>query len=99
MATNDISDASGTIAAGNVSQQLLAAQPDRRFLLIENVHATEDMWINFGIPAVQNQPSILIKAGGGVFIMTIADFISTQTINIIATTLGHPFTCKYSVAG
>jgi len=87
-----ISDASGTIASGGVAQDIDAASPGRKYLLIQNVDPGEDMWIDFGTDAVVGEPSFLIPAGGG-FIMD-AGFVSTDRVSVIAATGGHPYTAK-----
>lgn len=84
-------DGSGTIVAGGVSQQIFAARPLRGYLNFQNVSDTR-MWINFGSPATQGQPSYLIEPDG-YFIMD-GSFIDNETVNVICASAGKAFTCK-----
>ena len=86
-------DASGTIAAGGVSQQLLAQDQDRHYLLVQNV-GIGDLWINFTTAAVLSQPSIRVSANGNY--VEEGNFVSGEAVNIIASDTGHPFVCKTS---
>jgi hypothetical protein len=59
-------DSSQSIGAASV--QLLPASSARSFLLIENVHATQTVWVNLtgGTAAANTAASrILLAAGGG----------------------------------
>lgn len=88
-----ISDFSGSLVAGATSQELMPANTSRRYLLIINPStATESLWIDFGTDAVVGSPSIELQPGG-VFVME-GNFVSTDAINVIATTISHPFTAK-----
>lgn len=86
-------DASGTIASGGVSQQLLAQDQDRAYLFIQNVGAG-DMWVNFSVAAVIGQPSIRIPQNSE--LVEEGNFVSGEAVFIIASDGGHPFTCKTS---
>ena len=87
-----LTDRSGTLTAGAVAQQLAPANLSRTYLLIQNEHATEVMWINFTTTAVQSQPSLQIAALA-TFVMETAA-ASTEVISVIATTIGHPWSAK-----
>lgn len=91
-AQGSLTNRSGTIAAGGTAQQAMAANTARRYLLFVNVSDT-DMWINLGATAVANQPSILVKAGGGSFVME-GSFVSTELVSVICATTGKAFTAK-----
>lgn len=86
-----LTDRSGTLAAAAVAQQVAAAKSDRKYLLIQNV-STGDLWINFGVSAVQAQPSIKIAAGA-TFVMD-NGFVSSESVSIIGATLSQAFTAK-----
>lgn len=86
-----LTDGSGTITTGGTSQQIFAANAARKYLLVVNVSAL-DLWINFGVAAVQTQPSIKITPNGS-FVME-GFFVSTETVNIIGATTGTVFTAK-----
>lgn len=85
-------DRSGTIAAGATAQTAAAALTTRRYLLIENLSTTEDLWFNFGTTAVASQPSILLAAGKSW--ENPPHFCPTGLVSVIAATTGHAFTCK-----
>lgn len=87
-----LTDRSGTIAVNATAQQLMAANASRRYLLIHNPDATNNIWINFTTTAVQAQPSIKIVPGGS-FVME-GSFVSTELISIIGALATQPFTAK-----
>ncbi len=88
-----LTDRSGTITAGGTAQTLMASNASRRYLLIINIDATEDLWINFTTAAVTTgQPSIPIRPGGA-FVQE-ANFVSTELISVKAVTTGHAWTAK-----
>lgn len=89
-------DGSSTLAAGGVSQQVFAANRGRQYLIVQNQSAG-NVWVNFGVAAVEGPPSIKIlpdaslqlsSAGTGV--------VPTATVNIRGATLGQAFTAKES---
>lgn len=87
-----LTDRSGTLAAAATAQQIAAANLSRSYLLILNLDTVNPLWINFGVNAVQDQPSIRIDAG--VQFELPAGFISTQSISVIGPVLGQKFTAK-----
>lgn len=88
-----LTNRSGTITAGNTSQQLMAANTARRYLFVFNPPtATESLWIDFGTAAVKDQPSIELVAGASYVMEDM--FVSDQAVNIIAATTGHKFVAK-----
>jgi hypothetical protein len=87
-------DRSGTITTAATSQVLAYANGVRKYLFVENLDQTENLWINFGPAAVQARPSILIP-GNGSFVME-GSYICTDTVTVIAATAGHAFTAKES---
>lgn len=82
-------DRSGSITAGGTSQQVAAANTARRYLLFQN-HSDTDMWIDFGIAAVANQPSVKVVAGG--YFEPLVP--PTEAVHVICATTGKGFTCK-----
>ncbi|MDE2040679.1 MAG: hypothetical protein KGO96_13915 [Elusimicrobia bacterium] len=88
-----LTDRSGTITTGGTAQQLAAANASRKYLVIQNQHATEVLWFNFTTTAVQSEPSFQLAAGGGSFVME-GEFVSTEAVSVIAATTGHPWTAK-----
>ena len=89
----NLTDASGTIAVNATSQQIFAANTNRRYLLIQN-NANEDLWINFGGAANIGQPSIRLFAAGAGSIVCEGTFIPTQSVTIIGATAGSAYTAK-----
>lgn len=91
-------DRSGTIAAGGVSQQLLAANPARIGFLVMNVDNVnlEDIGINLlGNPAVVGSPGTLTLAASGGPGYPGGSFqgVGDGAVSIIGATAGHKFTC------
>jgi hypothetical protein len=87
----ELTDRSGTITAGGTAQQAAAANPARRYLVLQNVSDTV-MWYNFGATAVANQPSFSLAAAARV--EWSGQFIPTGLISVIGATTGKAFTCK-----
>lgn len=99
--TRDLVDRSGTITTGGTAQNAAAANPDRQYVMIQNVDpdaaAGEALWVNFGADAVVNGAgSILLRAGGGSisFEGARAAICPAGRVSVIAATTGHKFTCK-----
>lgn len=87
-------DGSGSTVAAATSQQVFAANTGRQYLLIQNISAST-CWINFGIPAVEAQPSIRLNAG------TLIEFsaggtgvVPTASVHLIGVGIAQPFTAK-----
>lgn len=91
-AVGAFTDRSGTIATGGAAQQIAAANTSRKYLLIQNVDTTEDLWVNFGVAAVANQPSIRLSPYGSLVLE--GAFVTTQYVSVIAATTSHPYTAK-----
>jgi hypothetical protein len=85
-------DHSGTITSGGTAQPLMLANPTRNYLIIQNHHATADLWVNFSQPAVLGQPSIRIPAGADLVLED--SFVTPESISIIGGTTSQPFTAK-----
>jgi hypothetical protein len=95
-------DRSGTISSGGNAQQLAAANPNRRYFLIQNASATtlalagisstESLFFNFAANANTGEPSIELVPNQG-FVME-TGFINIALVSVIAATTGHPFTAK-----
>jgi hypothetical protein len=86
-----LTDRSGTVATGGVSQQVMAANTARKYLLFENV-STEDKWINFTTAATAAQPSILIKPNGSYELE--GNYITTEAMHVISASTSSPYTAK-----
>lgn len=82
------------ITTGGTEQSLLAADGNRRYLLIQNLHASSSLWINFdGVAAVEDKPSVEIGAGVSA-IWPQGGWVPRGEIRIIGPTTGQKFTCK-----
>lgn len=86
-----LTDRSGSIAVLDVSQQVMAANTDRKYLFFYNVSAVT-MWINFGVAAVKDQPSIEVPSGSSY--VQEAGFVSTQALNVICGTATSKYVSK-----
>jgi hypothetical protein len=87
-------DASGAMTAGGTSQVVQAADPNRQYMLVQNISA-EDMWINFGVAAVQDKPSIKLSAGSSMqYSVGGTGIVPTGSINIVSATTGSKFVAK-----
>lgn len=94
-------DASGTLAVGATSQQLVAADGNRIAIVISNpataasqgIAAPEPLYINFGAAATIGGSSLELLPGEKVTAETLG-LSPTQAINWIATTVAHQIVCK-----
>lgn len=86
-----VTDHSGTVTTGGVAQSLMAANPGRRFLFIQNV-SVGSLWINFTTTAVANPPSIHIPTGTS--LMFDGSFVSSEAVSIFGATTGWAFVAK-----
>lgn len=85
-----LTDGSGTIAAPAASQTVFAANATRKYLLIQN-NSADTLWINFGVAAVQTQPSIKLLPNAAFESSLI---VSNQSVTIIGPNAGATFTAK-----
>lgn len=63
-----------------LSNVVAAANATRHYLMIQNI-SDDTLWVNFGVAAVTNQPSIRLRAGA-VYIME-SSFLNTASVNLI----------------
>jgi hypothetical protein len=99
MAQGTITDYSGTITVGGTSQSLLAYNPIRRYLFIQNPRAaSETLAVNFtDVAAVSGATTAgesVELAPGEALEFREKDFVPVNAINIVAATTNHSFTCK-----
>lgn len=81
---------SGTIASGGVSQQLLAANPGRRALIVENpCNATEDLFVEPTSAAASTTLSLDVPACSNISLGI--GIVSQGVVNIVAATSAHAF--------
>lgn len=92
----NMTDRSGTIAAGGVAQQLMAANPLRQGWAIQNideVNIEEVRYCLTGAATIANVGSFVIAAAGGVNSPGgYAQGVGVGAISIIAASAGHKFT-------
>jgi hypothetical protein len=90
--TGILKDASSTITTGGTAQSALAANPGRKYLLIQNPStASEVLWVNLtGTAVVDTQGSVSIEAGGALVFEN--GFEPSNAVSVIAATTGHKFT-------
>lgn len=86
-----LTDRSGTITAGGTAQTVAAALATRKYFFFQNLSDTA-MYINFGVVAVGDQPSILIAAGASY--ENPPHFCPVGLISLMCATTGKKFVCK-----
>jgi hypothetical protein len=85
-------DRSGTTSGSiNTSTQLAPANPNRKYLLIQNTGANT-IWVNFTSAATASQPSIQLLMGGS-FVQE-SSFVSQEVVNVLSATASSAFTAK-----
>lgn len=87
-----VTNRSGTITSGGTAQTLAPIKSGRRYLFIQNVDASEDLWFNYTTAAVVDQPSIRLRPGEAY--ENPDGFCSSELISVIAATTGHKFVAK-----
>lgn len=92
MATSNPVDASGSITAGGTAQAGPVANVGRSHLFIQNISDTT-MWVNFGVTAVADQPSIQIVAGA-ILRYDAPAFVPQGAVSVIGATTGKKFVLK-----
>jgi hypothetical protein len=80
----------GEIIAANVSQEIVPANLERKYLLIQNT-SDKDMYVGIGEDPTELGRGLLIPKNGGSLICDL--FIPTQAINIYCGTDGKTFVC------
>lgn len=90
----ELLNASGTITTGGTSQQALAAGSSRKYVLVQNPNDEADLWVDFGVAAVLDQPSILLLPRSGALVFE-NGLRPTQAIHVNSATTGAKFTIKY----
>lgn len=84
-------DGSGTIATGGAAQTIFNANATRARLVIQN-QSTGLLFINFGVPAVTDQPSIRLEPYD--IWMDSGPSCTNQSVSIIGDATGQAFTAK-----
>lgn len=86
-------DRSGSVATGGTSQQVAATNTSRNYILVQNI-SSGDLWVNFGVAAVQDQPSIKVTSGLSIEYGAAGGFIPTGAVNVVGATTGQKFAAK-----
>lgn len=87
-------DLSGTIITASTAQQLSAANPSRKSLMVQNVHDTDDLWISKTGTASAGPGSIRLKPNTVYEAQPQA--VPNTAISIYSDTAAHPFTAEES---
>lgn len=74
----------GSGAATGASQTVFAENHGRQYLLIQNLSAANDLWVNFGTAAVAAQPSIKLVAGASIE-FNAPGVVPTKDVRVIGT--------------
>lgn len=86
-----MTDRSGTLTTASTSQQIMAVNANRRYLMIQN-SSSAIMWCNFTTAATLSQPSFLLSVGASYVLEN--NTITTEAVNCISGTAANPFTAK-----
>lgn len=89
--TGNLTDGSGTITTGGDSQEVFAANPDRKYLLVQN-QSEDILFIEFGGAAVEDQPSIEMLPK--MVLIWESMFVPGQSVNIIGPNTGAAFAAR-----
>lgn len=98
--TGTLTNRSGTITSGGVSQTLAASNASRRYLLIQNpcsassqgIATAESLFINFTSAASATSASVELAPCGSY--TTEAGPVTTELITVLGATTAHAFTAK-----
>jgi hypothetical protein len=84
---------SGAVTTGGTAQTAAAQFLSRRYFLFQNI-SDETMWVNFGVTAVADQPSISVVAGGALEFGAHTGVCPNGFVSVISATTGKKFVCK-----
>lgn len=85
-------DGSGTLAVAGVQDTALAGNATRDYLFVQNVSASDDLWVNFGINATESEPSIKLLPGGSIVFED--KFVPDGFVAVIGATINQPYVVK-----
>lgn len=86
-----LTNLSGTIATGAVSQSIQDENDYRRYFFFQNI-STDVLWVDFGSTAVQDQPAIKIPPDG--VLAYEGSYVPTDAVHVIGPNAGAKFVCK-----
>lgn len=84
------SQTNGTITTGGTAQVGATADSTRAFIIVQNNHASEDLWINFQTTAATDAGIKIPGGGSGEWAYGDMPQIK-NAMSIIAATTGHKF--------
>ena len=93
MTTKAMNDASGTITSGGNAQTALTDNDARTYLFILNVSDTT-MYVNFGVTAVADSPSIPLLAGAALTFE--GAYVPGDYVSVIGATTAKKFIIKHA---
>ena len=85
-------DRSGTIVTAGVAQTLMPANPDRCYLVVQNI-SNSDLWIRDGALAAIGVAGSIRITPGGEFAMQ-GSFVPSQFFTVIGPVSGQAYTAK-----
>lgn len=88
-----VTDGSGAIGTGGVSQTVFAANASRKYFFYQNIDTSEAQYINFNGAATVDSNSLRIDPLASLT-MTAGDFVSTDAITCISATIAKKFIAK-----
>lgn len=91
-------DKSGSIRAAAASQLATGALKGRRVFFFQNLSANT-MWLQFGVAAVQDAPSIALVGDatpgkGATFTVAKPEFVDERAVYVIGVAVGDKFVAK-----
>lgn len=91
--TGQLTDGSGsTSGTPSTSTQIFAANQNRKYLLIQNLSTTLTIYLNFTSAATASTGSYALGPLGS--LVQEASFVSTEIVNVLATSASVNFTAK-----
>lgn len=95
--TGSVTERSGSVTLGGTSQQMMAANTSRKYLLIQNPSTTagqniataETLFVRFGSTAATVNTGTSFEIVSGASLVMEGSFVSTQAVQVIAATTAH----------
>lgn len=86
-------DRSG-VTTGTVSQQVMAANESRTYLVIQNISDTT-MFVNFGAAATADDNSLRVLSGGSITFN--GGWVPSDAVNVICSSSGKKWVAKEGI--
>ena len=87
--SNTVNNLSGSIAAANTAQLVVAANTARKWLYFQN-NGSADMYLGLGYTPTDTNGMIVLKSGGYV---KFESYVPTDAIYVICSGVSHTFCC------